>query len=108
MLGLEAKSLQLIVTLLVALFPLVLFLLLQFHHFLERPLRDRGWDVVFTVQILYAISVMRGSFQPEWVSYHFAKQQDVLSADDEDPPRDISIKLTGIDALDGLLENKVC
>jgi hypothetical protein len=52
MLGLEAKSLQLIVTLLVALFPLILFLLLQFEDFLERSLDHGRWEVVFAVEIL--------------------------------------------------------
>lgn len=61
MFGLETESLQLIVTLLIALFPLVLFLLLQLHHFLERRLGQRRWDIVFTVQILYAVSAMCGN-----------------------------------------------
>lgn len=52
MLWLETERLQLIVTLLIARFPLRVFLLLQLEDFLEWGSGQRGWDIVFTVEVL--------------------------------------------------------
>jgi hypothetical protein len=52
MLWLETERLQLIITLLIARFPLRVLLLLQLEDFLEWSSGQRGWDVVFAVKVL--------------------------------------------------------
>lgn len=52
MLWLETERLQLIVTLLIARFPLRVLLLLQLEDFLEWSSSQRGWDIVFAVKVL--------------------------------------------------------
>jgi len=112
MLRLKAKCLQLIVTLLITLFSLVLFLLLQFEYFLERSFSQGGRDVVFAVEILndypstYVLS--NKSCTKIVPTYHFTQQEHILSTNDKDTARNISIQLTSVDALNRLLENKVC
>jgi hypothetical protein len=40
-------------------------------------------------------------------TYHFAQQEHVLSAHEEDSTWDVGVKLSGINSFDGILENKV-
>jgi hypothetical protein len=40
-------------------------------------------------------------------TYHFTQQQYVLTTDEEDPARDISVEFSGVDSFDSILENKV-
>jgi hypothetical protein len=40
-------------------------------------------------------------------TYHFAQQEDVLATHEEDSARDISVKLSSVDPLNGILKNKV-
>jgi hypothetical protein len=76
MLGLEAQSLQLVITLLIALFPLILFFLLQFENFLERSLGHGGGNVVFAVEVLNELSIsicpVKQDLLQQVPTYHFA------------------------------------
>lgn len=41
-------------------------------------------------------------------TYHFAQQEHVLTAHEEDSTWNVGVKLSGIDPFNGILENKVC
>jgi hypothetical protein len=40
-------------------------------------------------------------------TYHLAQQKDILAAHEEDSARDIGVKLSSVDSLNRILQNKV-
>jgi hypothetical protein len=117
MLRLEPKCLELGVTLLISQLALAVFLLLQLEDLLEWGLGHGLRDIVLTVKVLQKRMSVR-NFEVTYFllevrisgvgcTYHFSQQKDVLAAHEEDSARDISVKLSSVDAFNGILKNKV-
>lgn len=100
-------------SLLVAGFTLAIFLLLELENLFEWRLSHSGGDFIFTVKVLYpswnTILVSAISSKAlQKTTYHFAQQQHVLTAHQEDAAGNIGVDLSCVDALNSVLKHKVC
>ena len=112
MLRLESKGLKLCVALLVSNLALVVFLFLQLEYLLEWRFGHGRRDIVLAVEVLHDHASVSNpstecSFLISFSTYHFAQQEHVLAAHEEDSTWDVGVKLSGINSFDSILENKV-
>lgn len=68
-------------------------------------------DVIFFVEVLPTVSRhthRRRSRETMRWTYNFTQKQHILTTHEENPPGNIRVKVSGVHALDGILQDEVC
>lgn len=105
-------------SLLISELALAVFLLLQLEDLLEWGLGDGSGDIVLAVKVLHnrrlalrfraMHRLLHMRIANVLSTYHFAQKEDILATHEEDSARDIGVKVSSVDSLNRILQNKVC